>query len=153
SLDHLAQIAVARQGIGDSVASVQLDSAIKQPKRLFVVFLLPGGIQRNCTEKEVIGIDALGRLPPGALYLGVAQLRLDGTHDGGRDQVLQVENVAHRAVEMIGPDMRAGRRVDELACDPYSVACPPHTALEQVADPELATDTLHLDRLALVREA
>ena len=57
------------------------------------------------------------------------------------------------AVEAVGPEMRAGRRIDELAGDPHPLARLAHAAFEHVAHAQLAPDLLHVDRPALVGEA
>jgi len=49
--------------------------------------------------------------------------------------------------------MRPAQRVDQLGGDAHSTACFAHRAFEDIADAELATDLLHIDRLALVGEA
>jgi hypothetical protein len=46
--------------------------------------------------------------PPGALDLLLLQARLDDADDSLGDLILQVEHVLQRAVEPVGPDMRAG---------------------------------------------
>ena len=57
------------------------------------------------------------------------------------------------AVEAIGPEMRAGHGIDQLAGDPHPAAGLAHAALEHVAHAELAADLLHVDGAALVGEA
>ena len=49
--------------------------------------------------------------------------------------------------------MRAGRRVDQLRADAYTIAGFADRTLEDVAHPQLAADLFHIDRLALVGEA
>ena len=82
-----------------------------------------------------------------------SQLRRDRADDACRHLVLQLEDVLERAVEAIGPEMCAGRRVDELAGDAHPVAGLAHAAFEHVAHAELAADLLHVDGAALVGEA
>ena len=45
-----------------------------------------------------------------------------------------------RAVEMLGPEVRAGAAVDQLRRDPEPLAGPPDAAPQHVADPELPRD-------------
>ena len=50
-------------------------------------------------------------------YLGGLQRRLDHPPDTESDLVLQIEHIFQRAVETIGPQMRAGLGVDQLPGD------------------------------------
>jgi hypothetical protein len=54
---------------------------------------------------------------------------------------------------MVGPQMRAGRNIDELRRDAHPLRQLAHAALEHVTDAQLATDLLHVHRPALVGEA
>jgi hypothetical protein len=49
--------------------------------------------------------------------------------------------------------MCAALRVDQLTGDAHAIAGLAHRAFEDVVDPELAADLLHINRLALVGEA
>ena len=53
-------------------------------------------------------------------------------------------------VEPIGPEMGAAFGVDELRVHPNLLASAPHAAFEDIANAELATDLLHVNRFALV---
>src|SRR5438094_6837075 len=85
--------------------------------------------------------------------LGYLQRRFDHAGNAASHFVLEVEDVLERAVEPIGPEMRAGFGIDQLPCDPHPVAGLAHRAFEHVAYAKFARDTLHLDRLPLVGEA
>src|ERR1700739_2248352 len=110
----------------------------------------------RCSDRiaqiEVISGKVRGRLTVGALDLGLAQLWFDRAGDAGRDLVLQVENVVERAVEAVGPDVSAGRGVDQLPGDAHPVAGFAHAAFEHVAHAELLCHLLHVDLPALVGE-
>src|ERR1700732_581817 len=80
------------------------------------------------------------------------QRRLDDPGDTRCDLVLQVENVFERTVEPIGPEMCAIEGFDQLRGDPHTIAGFAHRALENVTDPQLPTNLLYVDRLALVGE-
>jgi len=64
--------------------------------------------------------------------------------------VLQFEDVVERAVEAVGPDMRAARRVDQLGGDAHPVGGFAHRAFEHIAHAQLARHLLHIDGLAFV---
>src|SRR5207237_7821826 len=66
---------------------------------------------------EIVGVETFRALAPGALDLGVAQARLDRADDAQGNLVLQFEDVVERAVISLGPDMRAGRGLDQLRGD------------------------------------
>src|ERR1700758_532968 len=62
--------------------------------------------------------------------------------------ILQIEHIFERAVEAVGPEMRAGFGLDQLPNDADAVAGLADRAFEQVAHAEFAPDSLHIDRLA-----
>ena len=101
----------------------------------------------------VVGVEALGRLALGPLDLGLLEPRRDRADDARRHLVLQLEDVLELAVEPVGPEMRAGRGIDQLAGDAHPAAGLAHAALEHVAHAELAADLPHVDGPALVGEA
>jgi hypothetical protein len=70
---------------------------------------------RQRAQVEVIGAEAFGRLAAGALDLRLPQARFDRANDARGNLVLKLEDIVERAVEAVGPDMGAGRRVDQLA--------------------------------------
>ena len=88
---------------------------------------------RQCAQIEVVSGEVRGRLARGALDLGQPQARFDRTGDAGRNLVLQLKNVVERAIEAVGPDVSAGRRVDQLAGDAHPIAGFAHAAFEHVA--------------------
>ena len=51
--------------------------------------------------------------------LGGLQCRLDDPGDADGHLVLKLEDVFQRAVETVGPEMRAGLRVDQLRGDAH----------------------------------
>src|SRR5215470_16566487 len=81
------------------------------------------------------------------------QCRFDDTGDARRHFVLKLENVFERAVEPVGPKMRARYRVDQLPCDADHLTCLAHGPFKHVPDTKFPTDPLHIDRLALVGES
>ena len=102
---------------------------------------------------EVVGGQIVGRAAGRTGGLGGLQCRLDDAGDARRHLVLKLEDIFERAVEAVGPEMRAGRRVDQLRGDAHPTAGLAHRAFEHIAHAELAPDLLHIDRLALVGEA
>lgn len=80
------------------------------------------------------------------------QGRLDRADHVLGDAVLQVEHVGRRAIEPVGPQMRAGDGVDQLPGDAQPIAAAANATLEHIADAEVAADLADIDRLALVGE-
>src|SRR5690606_11426216 len=105
---------------------------------------------RHATQIVVVGVEAAGRLALGALDLGALELRGDGADDAGGHLVLQLEDVAERALIAFGPDVRAARSVDQLAGDAHAARRLAHAAFQQIARAELAASLLHVDSPALV---
>jgi hypothetical protein len=108
---------------------------------------------RKRAQVEVVGAEVGGQPRGGAAHLGRLQCRLDDPGDADRDPVLQFEHVFERAVEAVGPEMRTGQGIDQLAGDAHLRSGFAHRAFEHIADAELAPDLFHVDGLALVGEA
>ncbi len=115
------------------------------------VFGIPVGLCQ-CAQIKVVGRKVRGRLARGAFDLGLAQFWFDRTGDVGRDLILQIENVVERALEVVGPDVSAGRRVDQLSGDAHPVGGFAHAALEHVAHAQFPRHLRDVERLALVGE-
>ena len=64
---------------------------------------------RQCPQIEIVGVEARA-VCAARVNLGAPNIGLDDSDDGRRDPVLQVEHVLERAVEPVGPKMRAGLR-------------------------------------------
>ena len=86
------------------------------------------------------------------LAFGGTQFGLDGADDGLRHLVLKREDVGELAVVVLGPNMVAGRRVDQLGGDANAISGLAHAALQHVAHAEVAGDLGHVHGLALVCE-
>ena len=84
--------------------------------------------------------------------LGLQQLGFDCSDDFPCDLVLQGKDVGQVAVVAVGPDVIAGRGVDQLGGDAHAIAALAHAALQHVTHAEFARDALYVDRLALVGE-
>jgi hypothetical protein len=83
---------------------------------------------RHPAQEVVVGVEALGRLARGPLDLGLLELRRDRADHARRHLILQIENVLDAAVEMVGPQMRAGRNIDELRGDAHPLRQLAHAA-------------------------
>ena len=57
-----------------------------------------------------------------------------GSGDGGDQLVLNGEDVVERPVVALGPNVVAGRGIDELGGDAHPPAHLPHAALQEIAD-------------------
>src|SRR5690349_15222202 len=73
--------------------------------------------------------------------------------DGAGHLVLNGEDILKLPVVALRPDVPVGLSVDQLHGDADSIARLAYAALENVVDPELARDLLHLHRLTLVNES
>src|SRR5215831_21344370 len=108
--------------------------------------------QRQRAQVKIVNTEVLRRLAAGPLDLGEAQPRFDRANDIRRHLVLQIENVVDRTVETVGPDMRAGGGVNQLASDAHAVAGLAHAALEHVTHTKLVADLTQIWGFALVRK-
>jgi hypothetical protein len=68
------------------------------------------------------GVEAFPRLAHRAVKFGVSDRRGDGDRHGLRNLVLHHENVGEVAVVALGPDVLAGRGLDQLCGDADSIA-------------------------------
>src|SRR3546814_7782126 len=102
--------------------------------RSFVVFLAVGPEVRQGAQHEVIGLQVLRRVPPGALDLGGADSGVDGAGDARGNAVLQLEEAAAGVLEAIGPKLAPGLGVDQLHGDAHPPATAPHGALDGIGD-------------------
>ena len=80
--------------------------------------------------------------------LGADQRTVERDRDAAGDLVLQGEEVAHLAVEPLGPQMRVGCGVNQLGVDADLIARAAQAPLQHIAHAELAADLLCLDRPA-----
>src|SRR5579863_8942109 len=102
---------------------------------------------------KIISAEAVWPLASRVLNLSLAQARLDHSDHARRDPVLQIEHIVKRAIEFIGPEMRAGRGLDELAGNPYAATRLAHASFQHITHAKLAPDLLHVHGFALVNEA
>jgi hypothetical protein len=66
--------------------------------------------------------------------------------------ILQPEQIGYVFLDAVGPEMRAGLRVDELGVDAHPVLVALHRAFENIAHAELLADFLGVKVLALESE-
>src|SRR5262245_58389943 len=69
-----------------------------------------------------------------------------------RDLVLDSEDVGHVAIKPLGPQMIAGFRFDQLACNPHALTGSSYASLEDMPHAKFASDLLHIDESPLVDE-
>ncbi len=69
---------------------------------------------RKRAQIEIVGGEVGRRPRGGAAHLGGLQGRLDHPGNADSDLVLELEHVFERAVEAVGPQMRAGFGLDQL---------------------------------------
>jgi len=110
-------------------------------------------MQRGGAKIEVVDGQIGGWTAGRTRGFGSLQGGLDDARDVRRDPVLQFEDIFEGAVETVGPKMRAGGGIDQLAADAQPIAAFAHRAFEHIADAELASDLLDVGRLTLEGEA
>ena len=139
--------------MGGGIVGIELQRLFEEAHADRGVFRHDRREMRQCAQIEVIGVEAFGPLALRALDLGATKIRLDDSDDARGDLVLQIEHVFERAVELVGPKMRAGLGLDQLGRDAQPAARLAHAALQHIAHAKLAPDLPDIDRLALVGEA
>ena len=145
-------VAPGDEPVHDGIIRFQPDRFFQQDKRLVGVFGHRGRYERQCPEKQVVGIEVVGPLAPCTLDFSFAQGWLDGADDAHCQFVLECEDVAQRTIVTVGPDIRRSCGVDVLPRDTHMVAGPAYAALQYVSNPQLPADGFRVDRLGLVIE-
>ncbi len=78
---------------------------------------------------------------------------LQHARNGRGDLALDTEQVAHRTIVALGPEVLVRGHVDELRGDAQLITSTLHTAFEDGADVQLRTDLLDGKRITLVLHA
>ena len=118
-------------GVCQRVVRVALDRLLEVLEALVHTFLGPPGEASPAEEKEVIGLDVVGRLLADPFPLLLGELRLERGRDLQRHVTLDREDVGQLAVVRVRPEMPVRLGVDELRHDPDSAPRAPHASLEQ----------------------
>src|SRR5262245_8371056 len=100
----------------------------------------------------VIGVQAISRLASGSVDLCLLKFRRNGTHHARSDLVLQIEDVVETTIKALCPQMHSGRGVDKLPGNPDAAACLAYAPFENVTDPQLLPDLLHVYGSPFVRK-
>ena len=117
------------------------------------VVALVGAIgTRQAALHECPGVEVFRRPASGAFALAGLDLRFDRDHNLFGDPVLQFEDVIQAAVEVLGPEMVATGRIDQLSGDAQAVAGLADATFDHVSQAEFARDLGDVDRPPLVGE-
>ena len=135
------------------VVGVDRERLFKQSPRRIVLFLAGPKtllvVERPTAHDEIVRI-RVGRA--GALRrFRLDQFIAQGVGQPRDDLILQLEQISHVLLEPLGPEMRAGFRVDELRVDPHPVLVALDRAFEHVANAELLADLFGVDGFCLCR--
>ena len=141
-------------------ADQRLDIAIVKPERrveqvtCLAVAAQRQGLVEDCpaAHGQVHGIHVVRPLALRPAAFCGNELDAHGPGEARGDLVLHVEDVGARLVETLGPEVRAGFRVDELRVDADAVAAALHAAFHHVAHTEFAADRARVHWLALEGE-
>ena len=145
-------MAPAGKGQRERVLRVHRKRLAQQIERPCARLLFEHPDVRHRAHGVVVRAKVLRPLAARALDLGKSDRRLQRPCNPLGDLVLQVKDVLERAINAIGPDVRAAGRIDQLHGDAQAVSRLLHAAFQHVAHAELATDLLHVDCLSLVDE-
>jgi hypothetical protein len=99
-----------------AVSRIPIERYPREPDRFCQPFTGPFVGLRLRAQLKVVSNEALSRLAPDALRFENTQLRLDRTYDAAGHTILQRESIVERALEALDPDMRTGRRINQLPC-------------------------------------
>ena len=102
----------------------------------------------SALKKEFVCIEPSGRFAePARSRLAASMARWHRRCYG--EPVLEVEDIVGCAFELVGPDMRGGTALDELAGDAQPVRRAPDAALQDIADAEFSGDLADVEALPL----
>src|SRR5262245_44509548 len=94
--------------------------------------------------------EVLGSALSCALRFYTTHVASDRCRDRAADLILEREHVLYLAVILLGPDVPAGGRINELRCDANTIAHSAHAALHQIACTELETHLLQVEVTASI---
>src|SRR6516225_12339203 len=108
---------------------------------------------REATQETVVGDQIVSRLMLYPLDFSLLQFRCNRAHYPSGQPILQIKYIVQRPFETIGPYVDARLRVNQLRHDAHTVLGLSHTAFQDVAHAEFATDLPDVDGSIPVREA
>src|SRR5262249_24494362 len=68
------------------------------------------------------------------------------------DLILEIENIAERAIKVFCPEMSVADRVNQSAADAHAVSALPDRTLQYITNAKFSADLLHVNGAALVDE-
>src|ERR1700722_9093022 len=86
----------------------------------------------KCALPSLPGRQGCGRLLQCTAPLRVRNCRVDRSHDGLCDLILDCKEVGQVSIEPLSPNVTASSCINKLGSNPYAVAAPLHTALDDV---------------------
>src|SRR5260370_13078620 len=146
-------MANGRQRERRSVIRVKLARLSEQIERMQQSEVFPGHNLGARSEIQVIRGNVSGRSSNRPAHFRRLQRRLDHPSDARRDVVLKLEHSLQRAIEMVGPEMSAADRVDQLAGDAHALCSLADRTLQHIAHTKFTTDLLHVYGTTLIYEA
>ncbi len=99
-------------GMRRGVVRLKRERLVKQWERLLGIAWHRYLSMGQGAQIQVVGVQIFRALTLGTLDLGLAQAWLDCADYAEGDLILELENVAERAIVALGPDMATGRRLD-----------------------------------------
>src|SRR6516165_1551854 len=147
-----SHVANCCQGEGGTIPRVAFDRLTEKLQPLDISKVLRGMRLLQRAQIQIVGGEILSRPHRQPADFGGFQGGLDNASDLGCDLVLKLEHVFERTVEAVGLDMYIGDGVDQLRGDAHAIAGFAHRAFEDVADAELASHSLNIDRLVFVSD-
>src|SRR5207247_10145460 len=105
--------------------------------------------ERVAAQHMVVSVQAGRGLAASALGSARLHAAHQGSDDRLHDLVLHREEICHRTIEALAPDMIAGLGIDELRGDPDAFTHPADAPLDEAATTHPEPEPLHVDGLAL----
>ena len=147
------EIGPAEGRIAGSVIRVEVDRALEHLLRLVIVVARRVREELTTAQDVFVGGEARGGFGEGAVPLETRKLYCCRADDAAGDVVLHAEDILDLAVICFGPDLPAGRGLNQLGADANAIAGAPNAALEQVARVENAPDLRRGEGAALELKA
>src|SRR3981189_2714364 len=104
---------------------------------------------RHCSKSKVVSTEVV-RSMRGQTDFSLKYFWFNGRDDTLGHPILQSEDIAEVTFKSIGPKVRPGRGINQLADDADFSRCLAYTAFKHVADAEFAPDLLDIAGFALV---
>jgi len=150
AIGYIAAQGIAKSDFRGDRIRFDLQHARENPQRLLQSGRGNGPNERGpSVDQQIVRVGIECFLPLDTQALGLHELEINGARQPAGDLALRPYQAGGIGVEPICPQVRSAFGIAQLYIYPKQITGPPDTTFDDIADAELTTDLLHVDRLAL----